>query len=230
VTAPTVPPAAARRATVWVNCAVSADGRLALAGGTRATFSGPNDLARVQRLRSEVDAVLVGVGTVVRDDPSLRVHWDQLGRPPGREPWRIVVDSTGRTPEAAKVLDGRQPTLIATTPRSRRTFPAQVRTIVVGDQEVDLAVLFQRLPELGIRTVLVEGGARILASVARAGLFDRWSVFYAPRLVGGATAPSMLAGPESPTLDATVGLRLDRVERMDDGLLAHYLPAAAPGP
>lgn len=214
----------AGRASVWVNCAVSADGRLAFAGGRRARLSGPEDLARVQGLRAASDAVLVGVGTVVLDDPSLNVHWDQLGRRPGKPPWRIVVDGSGRTPERAKVLDGSQPTIVATSGRCHRPFPGHVRTVVAGDGAVDLKLLFERLPELGIRSVLVEGGAQILASVARAGLFDRWTVYYAPLLVGGATAPPMVAGAETETMEATVGLRVDRVDRLGDGVLVTYLP------
>lgn len=217
------------RAEVWVNCAVSADGRLALAHGARARLSGPEDLARVQRLRTEVDAILVGVGTVILDDPSLRVHWELLDRPPGHEPVRIVVDSTGRTPATARVLDGSQPTLVATTTRCRREFPAGVRTLAVGADRVDLAALFARLPEAGIRRVLVEGGAAILASVARGALFDRWTTYYAPCFIGGTTAPAMIAGPETRDLKDAVALRLASLDRLGEGWLASYRPAARPG-
>ncbi len=222
------------RATVWVNCAVSADGRLAFARGARARLSGSEDLVRVQQLRRQVDAILVGVGTVILDDPSLRVHWDLLGESPGREPARIVVDSTGRTPEGARVLDGRQPTILAVSARCRRTFPSHVRTIAAGEENVDLATVFARLPELGIQSVLVEGGAGILAEVARRGLFDRWTTYYASRFIGGRTAPAMLSGAEATGMEATVPLILERVERLGEGFVASYLPgprpAAAPGP
>lgn len=218
------PEGASARATVLVNCAVSVDGRLALAGGARARLSSPEDLVRVQRLRAEVDAVLVGVGTVLLDDPSLRVHWDLLGRPPGKEPTRIVVDSTGRTPAGAKVLDGAQPTMVATTRHCARSFPPHVRRVELGEQQVDLARLLAELPALGVRSVLVEGGAAILASVARGGLFDRWTVYCAPRLIGGATAPSMIAGPESPSLASSVGLELEGLERLGEGYVATYRP------
>src|SRR5208282_2019857 len=126
-----------RRPTVWVNCAASLDGRIAFAGGLRAGLSSPEDLERVQRLRAEADAILVGVGTVVKDDPSLRVHWELLGRPPGKNPTRVVVDATGRTPTNARVLDGSTPTIIATSAQSSRKFPPHVRTIVVGMNRVD---------------------------------------------------------------------------------------------
>jgi 2,5-diamino-6-(ribosylamino)-4(3H)-pyrimidinone 5'-phosphate reductase len=215
---------AADRPTVWLNCAVSLDGRLAFAGGLRARLSSPEDLERVQRLRADVDGIVVGVGTVILDDPSLRVHWELLHRPAGPAPYRIVVDGSGRTPEHARVLDGSAPTLVATTARSRRSFPPQVRTIVAGADRVDLPQLFSELRRLGLRRLLVEGGAAVLASVVREGLFDRWTVYYAPVAIGGSSAPPLLAGPESHGFEGAVPVALAGLERMGEGFVATYLP------
>ncbi len=214
----------ARGVSVWVNCACSLDGRLAFAEGVRARLSSPEDLARVQRLRAGSDGILVGVGTVVQDDPSLRVHWDRIGARPGRDPARIVVDGSGRTPTGARVLDGSIPTIVATSERARRAFPPAVRTVVVGSARVDLARLFERLPELGIRRVLVEGGAGILASVLRGGLFHRLTVYYAPVVIGGSTAPPMVAGGEAAGPADLVTLRLAGTTPMGDGYVAEYRP------
>jgi 2,5-diamino-6-(ribosylamino)-4(3H)-pyrimidinone 5'-phosphate reductase len=214
----------ADRPTVWLNCAVSLDGRLAFAEGARARLSSPEDLARVQRLRAEVDGIVVGVGTVLLDDPSLRVHWDLIGRAPGRSPYRIVLDSRGRTPEASRVLDGSAPTLIATTESCRRSFPAHVRTVAAGTDRVDLAQLFLELRRLGLQRLLVEGGAAVLASTVRAGLFDRWTVYYSPVAIGGASAPPMLAGPESHSFDGAVRVELADLERSGEGFVATFLP------
>jgi len=219
-----------RRPAVWANCAASLDGRLAFAGGKRAALSGPEDLARVQRLRAGSDAILVGVGTVVKDDPSLRVHWELLGESPGRNPTRIIVDASGRTPVNARVLDGSTPTVIATSERSTRTFPAHVRRIVAGTQRVDLGRLFQELYDLGIRKLMVEGGAEILSSVLREGLFDRFSVYYAPVIVGGATAPSMVSGPETAGPEEAAPLELIGLERLGSGYLATYAPPGRRAP
>lgn len=215
-----------QRPAVWVNCAASADGRLAYAGGRRARLSSAEDLARVQRLRANSDAILVGVGTVVADDPSLRVHWDLLGEPEGKSPTRVIVDSTGRTPEGARVLDGSVPTIVAVSERSRRSFPDGVETIVVGTTTVDLAELFVRLHERGIRRLMVEGGAEVLASVLRGRLFDRFTVYYAPRVIGGASAPPVASGPDARTDEPPVELRLTALERLGEGFLATYLPGA----
>ncbi len=213
-----------RRPFVWVNCAASLDGRLAYAGGTRAHLSGPEDLVRVQRLRANSDAILVGVGTILKDDPSLRVHWDLLGEPPGRSPTRIVLDSEGRTPHGAKVLDGTTPTIVATSERSTRTFPTSVHAIVAGRTRVDLEVLFARLYERGIRRLMVEGGAEVLSSIIRAGLFDRMTIYYAPVVIGGASAPPIARGPESRGPEETRAVDLVGLERVGEGYVATYAP------
>lgn len=211
-----------------MNCAASVDGRIAFAGGARARLSSPEDLRRVQRLRSEVDGILVGVGTVVHDDPSLRVHWELLGRPSGAEPMRIVVDGSGRTPERARVLDGTVPTVIGTTDRNHRTFPDHVRTIVAGTARVDLPLLFARLGELGVRRLLVEGGSEILASVIRERLFDRLTVYYAPVVIGDGTAPALVARPSAASFDDAPALELEGLERSGEGYVGSYAPRRNP--
>ena len=222
--------ARAVRPAVWVNCAASADGRLAYAGGRPARLSSPEDLRRVQQLRANADAILVGVGTVVKDDPSLRVHWDLLGLPAGRTPTRIIVDSSGRTPAGARVLDGSIPTIMATSERCTRTFSPPTQTIVVGRTSVDLTQLFVRLHELGIRRLMVEGGAEILSSVLRGGLFDRFTVYYAPTIVGGSTAPPVASGPDPDRPGSTVPLHLVSLDRLGEGYVVTYTPGATVAP
>ena len=218
------------RPVVWVNCAASLDGRIAFAGGRRAGLSGPEDLQRVQRIRADADAILVGVGTVVKDDPSLRVHWELLGESPGPNPTRIVVDASGRTPATARVLDGSTQTIIATSERSTRSFPPHIRVLVAGATRVDLPRLLPMLYEVGVRTLMVEGGAEILSSVLRAGLFDRFTVYYAPVVVGGLTAPAVASGPETRGPDDLATLELLGVERLGTGYVATYAPAGRKGP
>ena len=218
----------ARRPVVWVNCPASLDGRIAYAGGKRARLSSPEDLVRVQRLRANADAILVGVGTVVLDDPSLRVHWELLGEPEGKNPTRVVVDASGRTPEEARVLDGSAPTIVATSERSTRTFPPPIRTIVAGQIRVDLDQLFVRLYDLGVRRLMVEGGAEILASVLRAGRFDRFTIYYAPVVIGGETAPSVVSGPETHGPEEAFGVDLASLEPLGVGYVATYTPRKPP--
>lgn len=213
-----------RRPAVWVNCAASLDGRLAYAKGARARLSSREDLVRVQRLRAYSDAILVGVGTVVHDDPSLRVHWELLEEPAGRTPSRVVLDSSGRTPETAQVLDGSAPTIVATSERSTRQFPPHVHTIVAGRTRVELPTLLAMLYRLGIRRLMVEGGAEVIASVLRSGLFDRLTIYYAPVVIGGATAPPIASGAETHGPEEALPLELVGVERLGEGHVATYAP------
>jgi 2,5-diamino-6-(ribosylamino)-4(3H)-pyrimidinone 5'-phosphate reductase len=212
------------RPEVLVNCAVSADGRLAYAGGRRARLSGPNDLARVHWMRADVDGIVVGVGTVLLDDPSLKVDAARIDRPVGRAPTRIVLDSTGRTPASAKVLDGSAPTLLAVSDDCRREFPSHVTVVRAGAHRVGIPRLFAELARRGFRKVLVEGGAEVLASVLRSGLFDRWTVYVAPVVIGGTTAPPTVRGIETADADGSVGLRFVGADAIDDGVVLTYLP------
>jgi 2,5-diamino-6-(ribosylamino)-4(3H)-pyrimidinone 5'-phosphate reductase len=214
------------RPRVLLNCAVSVDGRLAYANGRRANLSGPQDLARVMRIRAGVDAILVGIGTVLADDPSLRVHWERIGGPPGRSPMRVILDSRGRVPEGAKVLDGSAPTIVATSEGCARRFPAHVTHLALGKPRVDLDRLLTELSGRGVGSLLVEGGSDVLASFARAGRFDQLTVFVAPVLIGGATAPSMIAGTETRGPDEAIRLERTSAVPLDDGVLMSFRPAA----
>lgn len=223
------PPPALARPYVHVNCAISLDGRLAFAGGKRAPLSGPHDLARVQGLRAQLGSVLVGVGTVILDDPSLRVHWELLHRKAGPPPVRICLDGRGRLPTSARLLDGTQPTIVATTKSAKRKYPAPVETILAGPgPEVDLPILLRALAARGLRGVLVEGGAHVIARFLRARLVDRMTVYVAPVLIGGNTAPSLMAGPESHSQEDWIELARESAEPLDDGVLISLRPRAPP--
>ncbi|MCI4369113.1 MAG: dihydrofolate reductase family protein [Thermoplasmata archaeon] len=222
-------PSPKARPRVRINCAVSLDGKLAYSGGLRARLSGPKDLARVQRLRAESDAILIGIGTMLMDDPSLRVHWEFLSEKAGHEPLRVIIDSHGRTPPGARVLSDGQPTLMATSRACQREFPAHVDRFRGGEDEVDLPGLLAELARRGVRRLLVEGGSRVIASFLRAGLTDELTVYVAPVLIGGSKAPPLLLGPESHGEEEVVSLKLESAERIDDGVLLSYSVVANRG-
>jgi len=203
---------------VIVNAAMSVDGKIAFRDGGRARLSNEEDVQRVQRLRARVDAILVGVGTVLADDPKLTVKGDIAA---DHLPLRIVLDSNGRTPDGARVLDGRAPTLIVTSEGCARTF-AHAEVLRCGNDAVDVQLLLDRLGGRGIRTVLVEGGSTVIWSFLRGGLVDELKVFVGSLVLGGRSAPTLAGGEGAASLSESIRLVLDRSEGLGDGILLEY--------
>jgi 2,5-diamino-6-(ribosylamino)-4(3H)-pyrimidinone 5'-phosphate reductase len=206
------------RPHVIINAAMSVDGKIALSDGEAVRLSNEEDLGRVHRLRAAVDAILVGVGTVLKDDPKLTVKSEYAK---GRNPLRVVLDSDGKVPESARVLDGSAPTLIVTSEECDRSFP-HAEVLRLGKDEVDLPVLLDRLAARDVKTILVEGGSTVIRSFLRAGLADELKVFVSSRVLGGHAAPTLAGGQGITSLDEAPRLRLERVERLGDGALLEY--------
>ena len=215
------------RPFVFINSAMSADGKISTIDRRQVKISGREDLARVDQLRSESDAVMVGVGTVLADDPSLGVKSDllrQYRRDKGlsESPLRIVADSRARTPPAARVLGhGCILAVARSAPAERlRLLSRHSEIICCGEDRVDLKELFSLLYERGIERIMVEGGATINWSLVRQGLVDEIYVFVGPMLIGGESAPTLLDG-EGCRKDFP-SLRLAAVERLDEGVLLKW--------
>src|SRR3990170_1805742 len=139
---------------------MSADGKIALPSRKQTRISDEEDLRRVHQLRATCDAVLVGVGTILADDPKLTVNPEYAT---GGNPLRVVLDSEGRTPEDAEVLSRAAPTLVVTTVDCAKTFPnAEVARL--GKDAVDLPALLEHLGGIGVRRLLVEGGEEVIWS------------------------------------------------------------------
>lgn len=206
------------RPRVIINAAMSVDGKIAFPDGKSALLSNKEDVLRVHRLRSEVDAILVGVGTVLLDDPKLTIK-QELVR--GRNPLRVVLDSDGKTPEHAHVLDGTAPTLIVTSEGCDRTFP-KAEVLRLGNDEVNLAALLDRLGNRGIRTVMVEGGSTVIWSFLRHGLADELKVFVSSVVLGGHSAPTLAGGRGVASMDESIRLHFDRSTPLGDGILLEY--------
>ena len=141
------------RPHVIVNCAMTADGKIAGVSRRQVKISSDEDKERVRDLRASSDAILVGVGTVLADDPHLTVK----GLAKEQNPLRVVLDSHGRTPDSAQVLDVRARTLMATNSSCTRTWK-NAETFRCGDTQVDLHCLLAELGARGVRRLLVEGG------------------------------------------------------------------------
>lgn len=215
---------------VLVNAAMSADGKLSTRERRQIRISGEQDFARVDQQRADADAVVVGVGTVLADDPSLTVDDPNLvaereadGRTP--QPARVVADSHARTPPDASILDDAADSFVLVTesePRDHlRTLEEVGATLIVaGDDRVDLPTAFAELESHGIESLMVEGGGELIFSLFADGLVDRLTVYVGPVVIGGRSAPTLADGDgftgDFPALD------LESVERMDDGVLLTY--------
>lgn len=181
--------------------AMTADGKIATASGQSRWITGRKAQKWVHRLRRQSDAILVGVGTILADDPELTVR---LVPSYGYQPLRIVADSLARTPPSAKVITAKGgKTIIAVTaaaPKERwealERAGAEVWQLPPSPdgRGVDLESLFRRLAEQNVMNLLVEGGSELAGSLLMAGLVDRIAFFIAPLLVGGAKAIPAIGG------------------------------------
>jgi len=210
------------RPYVILNAAMTLDGKIAtVAGDSR--ISCEEDLDRIHRLRAGVDAVMVGLGTVLADDPSLTVR-----RARGENPLRVVVDSLGKTPMDAKVLDGSARTIVAVTTRAPKRNVGRLRAkgaqvIAVGRKEVDLQKLLEKLHELGVRRLLLEGGSTLNWGMLKRGLVDEVRVAVAPYIVGGTDARTLVGGRGFAKISKSIPLKLISVDRVGKDLLLTYL-------
>jgi diaminohydroxyphosphoribosylaminopyrimidine deaminase/5-amino-6-(5-phosphoribosylamino)uracil reductase len=185
---------------VVLKIGMSLDGKTATRTGEARWITGTAARLRVHELRDALDAVLVGIGTILADDPELTTRLE--GRE-GRNPVRVVVDSHLRIPLKARVFARRRQgrTIIVTGPhapadRVRELQGAGAEIIAVGGgrRRVDLRLVLERLGALGIASVLVEGGSEIAASLLEAGLVDKAVFFIAPLVIGGREAPPVIGG------------------------------------
>jgi len=208
---------------VTLKSAASLDGKTAARDGSSKWITGEAARGDVQRLRAASDAVVVGAGTVIADDPALTVR-DPSYR--GRAPLRVVVDAAGRVGADGRAFDASAPTLVATTARAGRAtvdaWTASGADVVSFDPDpTDGVCLPQLLAHLGkrdVQGVVVEGGATLAWSFVRESLVDRVVLYLAPKLVGGAEAPGVLMGEGFAPIDEAATLSIVSVERIGDDL------------
>lgn len=215
---------------VVVNAATSADGKLSSRRREQIAISGPEDFDRVDALRAECDAVMVGIGTVLADDPHLTLDdpdriaaREEGGEPP--HPARVVADSRARTPPDARVLDDAATTYLLASeaaPRERIAAieDAGARVVVAGAERTDLDGALAELDSRGIERLMVEGGGELIFSLFEAGLVDELSVFVGPKVIGGREAPTLADGEGF--VEGFPELSLEGVERLDEGVLLRW--------
>lgn len=210
------------RPFVSLKFAMSLDGKIATRTGHSRWITGEAARAHGHQLRHSHDAILVGVNTVIEDDPQLTTRIE--GRADARQPLRVVLDSRLRIPRSARILDGR--TLIATaTTCSSPIDGAELVQLNAGpDGRVPIAGLLDELGRRGILSLLVEGGGETHAAFLAAGLVDKVYAYIAPIIIGGSTAPGPVAGTGIGDLNSALRMRDTTVTSLgDDTLISGYV-------
>lgn len=222
------------RPHVVINVAMTADGKLDTVERRGAKISSALDAERVDRLRAESDAILVGGRTLLGDDPRLtvkseRLRAERLARGMPENPIKVGVVSKAELKAASRFLgEGAARVIIFTT---TQTSAAQVETLrqrgaqvcLAGEQRVDLVQALAELKRQGVQRLMVEGGGTLNAELLALELVDEIYIYIAPMVFGGASAPTLADGAGL-TRSQAVRLSLRSVERLpEDGVLLHYL-------
>ncbi len=220
-----------KRPFVSVKYAMTLDGKIATYTGDSRWITSPPARQRVHAWRDQVDAILVGVGTLLADDPLLTTRIDQHWRPV-RHPLRVIVDAHGRTPASAAMLQPAVPgtTVIATTAAATPVWRASIANAEIIELpanpagQVELGALLDWLGQHDITSLMVEGGGTIIASFLAAGLIDKLLVWIAPKLIGGASAPTPVGGPGIALMQQAHTFTWQQIETIGPDLLAVAYP------
>lgn len=209
---------------VILSAAISIDGKIATKTGD-SKLSSPQDLIRLHKLRSKVDAILVGKNTVLQDNPILNVR-----HVTGKNPIRVVLDSNGQILKNSQILKTSKkiPTIIVVSkkiPKSNlkklNEFPVEI--MFAGINHVNLKLLLKKLYDKKIKTVLVEGGGTINWEFIQQNLFDELIVTVSPFLVGGTEAISLIQGEGFRKISNSQKMNLKSVKRLQNHLVLHYV-------
>ena len=210
---------------VLINAAMTIDGKIATNLGD-SKISTKQDLRRLHRLRSSVDAVIIGISTVIADNPRLTVR---LVKRHGTTPVRIIVDSIGRIPLDSKILKSASKinTIVAVTKRASDERVDKIKSagaivIVAGTKTVDLKELFFILKKMGFNKILVEGGGELNWSILQLGIVNELMVTIAPRIIGGRTATTLVEGDGYKRVSDGIKMELIKVSRQNNGEVVLY--------
>lgn len=211
------------RPHVILSAAISIDGKIATRLGD-SKLSSKKDKIRLHRLRSKVDAILVGKNTIHRDDPLLTVRYVK-----GKNPTRIILDSQGTISVNSKILQtcNKVPTIIAVSKRISKVnlqklkrFPVEI--IMTGKNSVNIKSLMNNLSKRKINTVLVEGGGTINWQFIQNNLFDEILITITPFIIGGIDAITFVQGRGFDKIIKSPRLRLNTIKRLENYLVLHY--------
>mgnify|MGYP006281641415 CR=1 FL=1 len=218
------------RPFIVLKAAATLDGRIATRTGDSKWVTGPASRLYVHQLRHELDAIMVGIGTVKADNPSLTTRLEDKK---GRDPHRIILDSRLSIPEEAKVLqiESASDTFIifnqaADPEKQKRLADRGVRLICAPTKDgfLDLDAVMALLAERSITSLLIEGGSRVMGSVLRAGIADKIYFFYAPKILGGDDGIPIASGPGPDLMAGSVPITDVDVRQFDaDVMISGYI-------
>lgn len=205
--------------------AMTLDGKIAARTGDSKWITNEESRKYVHKLRHRVSSIMVGVGTIIQDDPLLNTRLD-MGE--GKDPIRIIVDTRGRTPLSARVLnmESNSKTIIATTelaPKERleelKSKGAEIIITPLKNNRVDLKHVMKELGKRGIDSVLLEGGSELNYSAVESGIIDKVNAFIAPKFIGGREAKTPVGGFGRSMMKDAVVLRDIRIHRFGDDIM-----------
>ena len=224
-----------RRPFVILKCASTLDGQIATRTGDAGWVSGAESRHHVHRLRHAVDAIMVGIGTVHADNPSLTTRLENIN---GRDPIRIILDTHLSIHEDAKLLRLRSDsdTIIVSGHAAAEDKKARIEKMGVRvlnsplkDGKIDLIPLVDCLGAMGITSLLIEGGGRIIASAVASGIVDKILFFYAPKLSGGNDGVAICTGKGAATMGGCISVEEMTVRRFgQDVLIEGYVRKQRP--
>ena len=211
------------RPHVILSAAISIDGKIATKTGD-SNLSSKIDKIRVHKLRSKVDAILIGQNTLRRDDPILSVKYVK-----GRNPIRIILDSRGKISSKSKIIKtcNKIPTILAVSKnisnknlQRLKKYPLEI--IVTGENKVNLKQLLKQLEKRKIKKLLLEGGGTVNWEFIKQGLFDEIIVTVTPFLIGGIKSISLVQGFGVSKISKSTKLKLKKIKQQKNELVLHY--------
>jgi len=208
---------------IILSAAISIDGKIATRSGD-SKLSSKRDLTRLHKLRSQVDAIIIGKNTVNKDDPLLTVRYSK-----GKNPIRIILDSCGTISNKSKILQtsNKVKTIIVVTKKitkknlqKLKKFPVEI--MIIGENQVNIKSLIKILSKRKIKTILLEGGGTINWEFIKNNLVDEFFITITPFILGGKDAITLVQGEGFDKITKSHKLRLNGIKRLENDLLLHY--------
>ena len=208
---------------IILSAAISIDGKIATRSGD-SKLSSKKDLTRLHKLRSQVDAILIGKNTVNKDDPLLTVRYSK-----GRNPIRIILDSRGTISNKSKILQtsNKVRTIIVvskkiTKKNLQKLKKFSVEIMIIGENQVNIKSLIKILSKRKIKTILLEGGGTINWEFIKNNLVDEFFITITPFILGGKDAITLVQGEGFDKITKSHKLRLNGIKRLENDLFLHY--------